>query len=103
MPVSAPNDDFVVIDSDGIHEIGLDYCGCEKTAPWVTQLLRARLFPATTVGPKTAATFRVLETYQMLSHTGRLSGHEFMIALQRRSDNTRPADVRVRDFATGPN
>ncbi|KAF6747228.1 hypothetical protein DFP72DRAFT_992589 [Ephemerocybe angulata] len=95
-PRSAPNDDFVIIDSDSVHEVGLDFCNCEKTAPSIQQLLRARLFPATVQNPKSAATFRVLETFQMLSHTGKISAHEFMIAIQRRGDNTMTGNTRDR-------
>lgn len=94
-PQAAAGDNFVIIDSDGIHEVGLDFCGCETTSPLVSQLLRARLFPATTLQPRTAATFRVLETFQMLSHTAKVSGHEFMISLARRTNNTITADVKV--------
>lgn len=94
-PQKSANDDFVIIDSDGIHEVALDFCGCESAAPTVLQLLRARLFPATTLQPKTAATFRVLETFQMLSHTAKVSGHEYVISIARRTNNTITADVRV--------
>ncbi|KAF6759469.1 hypothetical protein DFP72DRAFT_1063837 [Ephemerocybe angulata] len=53
-----------------------------------SQLLRARLFPSTTIDPRTACTFRVLETYQMLSFTGKISAYEFLLAIFRRTDNT---------------
>lgn len=86
----------MVIDADGIHSIALNYCGCQKAVPQYTQLLRARLFPATVTQPKTAATFRVLETYQTLSNVAKISGYEFVMAVTRRMDNTRPAQVRVR-------
>ncbi|KAJ3509357.1 hypothetical protein NLJ89_g5259 [Agrocybe chaxingu] len=88
LPERAHNDSFVVIDADGIHEIALDYCGCAQSIPKVTQLLRARLFPSTNTYPQTAATFRVLETFQMLSFTSKISGFEFYRALSQRTDNT---------------
>jgi hypothetical protein len=46
-----------------------------------TQLLRARLFPSTVVDPKTAATFRVLETFQLLSFTSKVSAFEYYRSL----------------------
>ncbi|TEB25274.1 hypothetical protein FA13DRAFT_1899707 [Coprinellus micaceus] len=70
------------------HPIGLDYCDCLTAPDPVQQLLRERLFPATTVDPHTAASFRVLETFQMLSFTGKISAYEFLIAIMRRTDNT---------------
>ncbi|KAF9471168.1 hypothetical protein BDN70DRAFT_939144 [Pholiota conissans] len=88
VPVPAFNDSFVIIDSDGIHEVALDFCGCGQSISKVVQLLRARLFPSTVIDPKTAATFRVLETFQMLTFTSKISGYEFYCALARRTDNT---------------
>ena len=88
LPQTAFNNDFTVIDADGIHEIALDYCGCQYSLPKTTQLLRARLFPSTVTDPKTAATFRVLETFQMLSFTSKVSGFEYYRSLERRTDNT---------------
>jgi len=82
------NDDFTVIDSDGIHQVSLDYCGCQQASARRIQLLRARLFPSTVIDPKTAATFRVLETFQMLSFTSKVSAYEYYRSLARRTDNT---------------
>lgn len=39
------NDDFTVINTSGIHPVGVDYCACETTQDWTTQLLRAEWFP----------------------------------------------------------
>jgi hypothetical protein len=86
MRVSA-EDDFVVIDGNGIHEISLDFCGCETAQSHVKQLLRTRLFPATVRDPHTAATFGVLEQFHLLSLESKASAYEFYHALRRRSDN----------------
>ncbi|KAG6825919.1 hypothetical protein H0H92_001861 [Tricholoma furcatifolium] len=88
-PQVSPGDDFVVIDTSGIHEIGLDFCGC-------VQLLRQRLYPATTTNPKSAVTFRALETYEMLSYSSKLSCFEFYQSLSRLSDNTGTQMVKDR-------
>ncbi len=96
LPQPAFNDDFVVIDIDGIHEVAIDYCGCQQSLAKVVQLLRARLFPSTVFDPKTAATFRVLETFQMLSFTSKVSAFEFYQALARRTDNTGTSAPPVR-------
>ncbi|KAJ2913229.1 hypothetical protein MD484_g7185, partial [Candolleomyces efflorescens] len=53
----------------------------------------ARLFPATLTDPRTAASFRVLETFQMLSFTAKTSAYEFLGALRRRTDNTEQEEV----------
>ncbi|KAH7918389.1 hypothetical protein BV22DRAFT_1024674 [Leucogyrophana mollusca] len=85
---TAFGDEFVVIDSHGIHEVGLDYCGCETAEARTTQLLRMAWFPSTTIDPKTAATFRLLEEYHLLSFESKVSPYEFYHALARRTDNT---------------
>ncbi|RPD55075.1 hypothetical protein L227DRAFT_615722 [Lentinus tigrinus ALCF2SS1-6] len=81
-------DDFVLIDINGVHELSVRYCGCERAVPHHLQLLRTRWYPATSVSPKTAATFQVLETFHLLSVQSKLSAFEFYNTLSRRTDNT---------------
>ncbi|KAH9479046.1 hypothetical protein JR316_0007621 [Psilocybe cubensis] len=88
VPIPAFNDSFVIISVNGIHEVALDYCGCTMAQSRPTQLLRARLFPSTVSDPKTAATFEVLEYFQMLSFNTKSSGFEFYQTLSRLTDNT---------------
>ncbi|KIM77247.1 hypothetical protein PILCRDRAFT_56005, partial [Piloderma croceum F 1598] len=92
-PRNAAGDDFVVVDSNGIHKVGLDYCGCEKACDQVTQLLRARLYPATTTAPKSAATFNTLEFFHLLSFESKASVFEFYYTLMRKTDNTGTTSV----------
>ncbi|KAG0693225.1 hypothetical protein DFH29DRAFT_985543 [Suillus ampliporus] len=87
-PLPAFNDDFIIIDYNGIYEVGLDFCGCTSAQPHIIQLLRVRLFPATTVDPKTAATFRALEYFQMLSFESKVSAYEFYKTAAHLTDNT---------------
>ncbi|KAF8673069.1 hypothetical protein AX14_005424 [Amanita brunnescens Koide BX004] len=82
-PSRAFKNDFVILDSHGIHEVALQYCDCHQAVSWTAQLLRARLFPATVVDPKTAATFHLLEAYQLLSFTSKVSGFEFYQSIAR--------------------
>lgn len=88
-PKCAFGDDFVVMDTTGIHDVALDFCGCESAQSHIKQLLRARLFPATVVDLKTAATFRVLEKYQLLSFKSKASTYEYYQCLVRLTDNIR--------------
>ncbi|KAJ8591371.1 hypothetical protein M405DRAFT_851366 [Rhizopogon salebrosus TDB-379] len=88
LPSKAFNDDFVLIDTHGIHPIGIDFCGCEMAQSHATQLLRAGWFPATTSDPRTAATFRVLRQYHILSFESKVSAYEFYHSLVRLTDNT---------------
>jgi hypothetical protein len=87
-PVRAFGDEFVVIDDHGIHEIGLDFCGCGTHQPHHIQLLRAKWFPATVVNPKTAATFHVLERFHLLTLESKASAFEFINSLARETNNS---------------
>lgn len=87
-PKQAFNDDFTVIHSNGIHSVSLLYCDCQNSFRPTIQLLRAKLFPSTTIEPRTAATFDVLETFQMLSFTSKTTAYDYYNALHARTDNT---------------
>lgn len=88
LPQRAFNNDFVLINTNSIHEIGLDFCGCETSQTHTQQILRAGWFPSTSTDPRTAATFRVLHHYQILSFESKASAYEFYHSLVRLTDNT---------------
>jgi KDZ transposase family protein len=91
----ASGDSFVVIDTSGVHEVGLDYCGCKAGGNEAAQLLRFRLYPATVQNPNTAATFRSLHHFQLLSFESKCSAYEYFQTLVRESDNTGLKNVKV--------
>ncbi|KAF8835995.1 hypothetical protein BDN67DRAFT_992252 [Paxillus ammoniavirescens] len=86
-PKRAFADEFVVMDTNGIHEVGLDFCECGTVQTHIKQLLRAHLFPATVTDPKTAATFCMLEQFQLLSFESKASSYKYYQCLSRLSDN----------------
>lgn len=98
LPQPAKADQFVIIDSDGVHDVSLDFCGCPSAKTHATQLLRFSLFPATVQFPATAATFRSLNHFQMLSFEAKISVHDYYDGLVRQSDNTGMKSVPVRQF-----
>ncbi|KAJ7217417.1 hypothetical protein B0H12DRAFT_1078830, partial [Mycena haematopus] len=79
-----------------IHEVGVDFCGCETAQPRDVQLLRARWYPATGKSPRTAATFSVLRRYHLTTLESKCSVSEFYNSLSRGTDNTGTARVRDR-------
>lgn len=91
-------DNFVVIDSHGMHTVAVDFCGCQTAQTAVRQLLRLRWFPATVSEPSTAFTYRVLEQFQLLSLESKLSAYEFYNSIARRSDNTGLSALKVNLF-----
>ncbi|KAG1844729.1 hypothetical protein C8R48DRAFT_617802 [Suillus tomentosus] len=87
LPHKSFNDNFLLIDTNGIHEMAVDFCACETSQTHTKQLLRMGWFPSTTVDPRTAATFRLLHHYHILSFESKASAYEFYHSLVRISDN----------------
>ncbi|KAJ7828186.1 hypothetical protein B0H13DRAFT_2437970 [Mycena leptocephala] len=88
-------DSFCIVDSNGIHEVALDFCICGTAPSPSIQLLRAGLYPATTLRPSSAATFCVLRKFHMLSFESKCSAYEFYNALARETNNTGNFQPRV--------
>ncbi|KAG1722940.1 uncharacterized protein EDB91DRAFT_1240167 [Suillus paluster] len=87
-PSTAFHDDFIVLNISSVHEIALDFCGCEIAQSPVVQLLRTRLYPSMTVDPKSAATFHLLHHFHILSFKSKASVFEYWQTLARLTDNT---------------
>lgn len=86
-PTRAYEKGFTVITSHGIILVTLRFCNCGLAASRAAQLLRARLFPATTIDPHSAATFEVLRLFQLLTFGSKVSRFEFYTTLARLTDN----------------
>jgi hypothetical protein len=91
--------DFVLYDLLGVHELNVDFCGCiseerdeegEPLNPQETpvpleprvQLLRACWWPATVLMLNTCATFGLLRLFQILNCLGKLSAYDFLRGLE---------------------
>ncbi|KAG2134928.1 uncharacterized protein EDB93DRAFT_1242627 [Suillus bovinus] len=86
-PCPSSGDKFVVIDIHGVHEIALDFCVCASAQIHYKQLLRTRWYPATTSDPRTAATFTLMEHFQLLSFKSKVSAYEFYHSLAGQNNN----------------
>ncbi|KAJ8472566.1 hypothetical protein ONZ45_g16612 [Pleurotus djamor] len=86
-PARSFNGSFAVITLTGIVNATLYFCDCVEAVPRAQQLLRFRLFPATHTEPRTAATFEVLNHFQLLSFNSKVSAYEFYQTLVRLTDN----------------
>ncbi|KAK6985134.1 hypothetical protein R3P38DRAFT_2805865 [Favolaschia claudopus] len=95
-PIPAFDNDFVVVDTYAIHEVNLDFCGCETAQPHDIQLLRARWYPSTSTNPRSAATFAVLRRFHLLTLESKGSVSEFYNSIARETDNTGTGGVRDR-------
>jgi hypothetical protein len=96
-PIRCAEDGFWVIDTSGLHNIAVDFCGCGKDDQRYTiQLLRSRLYPATVTQPHSAATFEVLKFFELLSYESKCSAFEIYQTLSRLTDNTGTNKPNVR-------
>jgi hypothetical protein len=85
---SSIHNDFVVLDINGVHDVTLCFCECQTAQSRTTQLLRMHWFPATTLELKTAATFRLLHNFHILSFESKASTFEYWQTLACLTNNT---------------
>ncbi|VDB85039.1 unnamed protein product [Peniophora sp. CBMAI 1063] len=79
--------DFVVIHTNGIHEVAVDFCACNKLKRSVVdQLMAGRWYPATGRKPLTAATYEVLDAFNAHSGMGKDNAYDFYNALVTLTD-----------------
>ncbi|KAF8444074.1 hypothetical protein L210DRAFT_3611327 [Boletus edulis BED1] len=95
-PERAFNDSFTIIDTTGIQAVSLDFCNCEEALSHSQQLLCVSWFPATSTRPQTAATFRVLRQFHIISLESKISAYEYYNSLARLIDNTGLVDIKNR-------
>ncbi|KAF7349568.1 CxC2 domain-containing protein [Mycena sanguinolenta] len=82
---------FITIHTNGIHEMLVDFCGCERSAdagPPEIQLLHAGWFPATHERPQTCATISVLEKFHQDTLQSKMTMYDFYGVLEKLTDNT---------------
>ncbi|KAK0493828.1 hypothetical protein EDD18DRAFT_1078111, partial [Armillaria luteobubalina] len=87
-PCPAFDHRFTIIDTNGVHDINLNFCNCCHECPLATQLQCMWLFPGTVMEPHTAVTMAALEQFQMLTFMGKLSAYEYYHSLAQLLDNT---------------
>ncbi|KAJ7018738.1 hypothetical protein C8F04DRAFT_976786 [Mycena alexandri] len=78
-------DNFVLLDIGCIHELSVDFCGCEQRHSILrrTQLLQNRWYPATHDTPRTAATFYYLNLFLIQTHQAKTTMYDFYTATER--------------------
>ncbi|KAJ7459117.1 hypothetical protein B0H11DRAFT_2160606 [Mycena galericulata] len=87
----AGHQDFVVLHWNGLHEVAVDFCGCSnafQAGSRRQQLLRMSWYPSTHTEPQTAATFRLLEMFHIMTLQGKVTTYDFYSGLEKLSDNT---------------
>jgi hypothetical protein len=88
-PEQCSGNKFTILDNRAIHSVCLDFCACgEASQSKTVQLLHSKFYPATVANPRSTATFRTLETFELLSYVLKVSAFEYYQALSCLTDNT---------------
>ncbi|EIW81617.1 hypothetical protein CONPUDRAFT_73294 [Coniophora puteana RWD-64-598 SS2] len=77
---------FVVIHTNGVHSVRVDFCNCDKKLPHRQQLLRYGWFPASVDTPQTACTDECLMQFGALMSKSKVSAQGYYEALERMTD-----------------
>ncbi|KAF8306203.1 hypothetical protein DL93DRAFT_2172222 [Clavulina sp. PMI_390] len=78
---------LTVLHTNGIHTLHVKPCTCPSAPSLFIQLLRARLYPATTVNPQTCATMQYLRQCHLLKFEAQASTGSIFSTLIRITDN----------------
>ncbi|KAJ7164597.1 hypothetical protein C8R43DRAFT_1122474 [Mycena crocata] len=87
---------MVVVDTTGIHSVHFHYCACARRlrSNELQQLMRCGWYPASVTDPGTCATFNILDLFRLLNVTGNMNVHDFIQALERRTDGLAPSGMK---------
>ena len=80
--------DMLVLHTNGIHSVAVDYCNCSFAQPPHIQLLRRQLYPASQIAVKTCATFSLLQQLHKLALATKASTYDFYRSLEQLTVNT---------------
>jgi hypothetical protein len=75
-----------ILHSNGMHAIDIIYCNCPGAPIPRIQLLRARLWPATLLSARTAATFELLRLFHTADHRAHVNVTDFYRSLELMTD-----------------
>ncbi len=86
---------MTIVDTTGLHPIGVRPCICPNADPKHMQLFKTGLFPATASRPKTCFTFSVLDEFRLTNLECKTATNNFHTLLQRRTSNAFSKDIPV--------
>ncbi|KAL0568344.1 hypothetical protein V5O48_013640 [Marasmius crinis-equi] len=79
---------FQIVHTNGIHNVNVWFCGCNRTIPHYQQLMRRRIYPSTQGTIRTCATFEALELLHMLSLVTKAGTYDLYRTMERLTNNT---------------
>jgi hypothetical protein len=92
----------VVIDVTGVHNVAVNFCGCDSKIERRQQLMRVCWWPSTARDPQTCATFAVVRLFRILNCQGKVSAHDFLRSLEMLSNGDGRTPVFVRELPDPP-
>lgn len=96
-PIARPaHKNFMVLHTNGIHFVKVDFCGCLGSAPDWKQLMDVGWVPATPLEPQTCGTTACLRQFHHLNLQGRISPYDYYTALELMTDPYGFLDLPVR-------
>ncbi|KAF8193985.1 hypothetical protein K438DRAFT_1969276 [Mycena galopus ATCC 62051] len=80
---------FVVLHTNGIHEVAVDSCDCEHRGAGAPeeQLQRVGWFPATDDRPRTCATMELLDTFIAQTYQAKTTMYDYYSVLEKLTNN----------------
>lgn len=90
---------MAVVDSHGIQDVRVRFCGClvdnGGAIPDATQLLEAGMWPASWDKPRTAFTLQVMREYHLLAMQAHTNALDFFNVIKRLTDDIAPDEADV--------
>lgn len=93
-------DYMLIVDSTGVHELQVKWCGCPNAPAPTDQLLDSGLFPASQRVPRTCFTFRVLDEFMLDNLECKVTAMSYYRKLRRITNPAFPHEVPVRCSCT---
>ncbi|THU89827.1 hypothetical protein K435DRAFT_677089, partial [Dendrothele bispora CBS 962.96] len=73
---------FIVIHTNGIHTLNVEFCACGLSLEPRNQLLHIQWYPASPLDPQTAVTFACLRQFQHFNCLGKIPAFEYYRGLE---------------------
>lgn len=86
---------IVVLHTNGIHYVSVNFCECRAYTQRYQQLLRTFWYLATPLWPETCATFEVLDSFHLYNLQGNLTIYNFVKALETLTDGWHLQEIPV--------
>lgn len=94
---------FTVVDLTGIHATRAFFCKCSHSQvfrtrhPRLEMLLACRMWPSTVKQASVGFTWEVMKDFHLHTLTSKKSAYDYMRAIQAKTNNAFPGDVKVRN------